>query len=45
MVLEPENETYDDMTDEAIEFLNTLCDDSVYFAFNDGEFFLLAMED
>ena len=41
-VLDPNDEAYYDATDEAEEFLNTLCDDTVYFGVNEnGDFMLM----
>ena len=44
-VLDPNDEAYYDATDEAEEFLNTLCDDTVYFGVNENGDFMLMKRD
>jgi hypothetical protein len=44
-VLDPNDESYYDATDEAEEFLNTLCDDTVYFGVNESGDFMLMKRD
>ena len=44
-VLNPNDEAYYDATDEAEEFLNTLCDDTVYFGVNENGDFMLMKRD